>query len=237
MIRCVIIDDEKPAIAVIERCIKRLPELRLIGTTNDPLTGIEMIRTEKPDVVFLDIQMGQMDGIELAKAVGKTTRIVFCTAYFEYAVQSYELNAVDYLVKPIEFPRFKIAVQKVSDAITGRTTPVEAIKDDYILVKQGDRGKLQKIDIDDIVYIQAMNNYVSFFCPPRKILAYMTLKELEDRLPTCGFVRVHKSFIVSIKYIQAVQNNEILMKKDTRPIPIGGNYKESFLNKIKGRQI
>ncbi|OJW03933.1 MAG: hypothetical protein BGO52_17440 [Sphingobacteriales bacterium 44-61] len=237
MIRCIVIDDEKPAIAVIERCIKRLPDLHLVGSFNDPIRGVEVIKSEKPDVVFLDIQMGQINGIELAKAVGKTTKIVFCTAFYEYAVQSYELNAIDYLIKPIEFPRFKIAVQKVSDAITGRTTPVEAIKDDYILVKQGERGKLQKIDVDDIVYIQAMNNYVSFFCPPQRILAYMTLKELEDRLPSCGFVRVHKSFIVSIKYIQLVQNNEILMKKDTKRIPIGGNYKESFFQKIKGRQI
>lgn len=237
MIRCVIIDDEKPAIAVIERFIERLPELQLIGATNDPIKGIEIIRAEKPDVVFLDIQMGQMNGIELAKAVGKTTRIVFCTAYFEYAVQSYEVNALDYLVKPIEFPRFKIAVQKVSDAITGRITPVEAIKDDYILVKYGERGYLKKIDLDDIVYVQAMNNYVSFFCPPQKVLAYMTLKELEERLPACGFVRVHKSFIVSIKYIHEIQNNEVLMKKNAKPVPIGRNYKDSFLQKINGRQI
>ncbi|TXJ28266.1 MAG: response regulator transcription factor [Chitinophagaceae bacterium] len=237
MIRCVIIDDEKPAITVIERCIERLPELQLIGSARDPLIGLEMIRKEKPDVVFLDIQMRQMNGIELAKAVGQTTRIVFCTAYFEYAVQSYELNAVDYLVKPIEFPRFKIAVQKISDAITGRITPVEAIKDDYILVKYGERGYLKKIDFDDIVYIQAMNNYVSFFCPPQKTLAYMTLKELEDRLPACGFVRVHKSYIVSIKYIHEVRNNEILMKKNDKPVPIGRNYKDSFWGKINGRQI
>ncbi|MFT3949060.1 MAG: LytTR family DNA-binding domain-containing protein [Agriterribacter sp.] len=216
--------------------MRNIHDLELVGSTTNPLIGIEMVKTEKPDVVFLDIQMGQLNGIDLAKAIAKTTKVVFCTAFYEYAVQSYEVNAVDYLVKPIEFPRFKIAVQKVSDAITGRTTPVEAIKDDYILAKVGIRGKLQKIDIDDIVVIQAMNNYVSFFCPPQRILAYMSLKDLEDRLPVSGFVRVHKSYIVSIKYIQAVESNEILMKKDSRRIPIWANYKEAFLDRIKGRQ-
>ncbi len=237
MIRCIIIDDENPAINVLKRFISKLPDLELIGATIDPLIGIEMIKAQKPDVVFLDIQMGKVDGIDVAKATGNTTKIVFCTAFYEYAVQSYELNAVDYLLKPITFPRFKIAVQKVNDAITGRSTPVEAIKDDYILVKHGDRGKLHKIDIDDIVYMQAMNNYVQFFCPPKKILAYLSLKELEDRLPASGFIRVHKSFIVSIKYIQAVDNNEIIMKKESIRIPIGANYKEAFLERIRGKLI
>lgn len=233
MIRCLIIDDEKPAIAVLKRFVDRMPGLELVGTTNKPLAGIELIEREKPDVVFLDIQMGPINGIDLAKAIGNTTKIVFCTAHFEYAAQSYELNAVDYLLKPIEFPRFKIAVQKVNDAITGRATPVEAIKDDYILVKYGDRGKFKKIDIDDIVYVQAMNNYVSFVCIDDKTLAYLTLRELEDRLPPCNFIRVHKSYIVSIKGIKAIDNSEILIKKEDARVPIGANYKESFLERMR----
>ncbi len=237
MIRCIIIDDEKAAIAVLTRFVERMPEMELVGVSTNPLTGLELIKTEKPHVVFLDIQMEKKDGIELAKEIGQMTKIVFCTAYFEYAAQSYDLNAVDYLLKPVEFARFKIAVQKVNDAITGHSTPVEAIKDDYILVKHGDRGKLQKIDIDDIVYIQAMNNYVSFHCPPQKTLAYLSLKELEYRLPSCGFIRVHKSYIVSVKYIKAVDNNEIIMKREDKRIPIGANYKESFLEKLKGNLI
>lgn len=237
MIRCLIIDDEKPAITVLKRLVERLPELELIGVTNKPLVGIQMIETEKPDVVFLDIQMGPMNGIELAKAIGSTTKIVFCTAHFEYAAQSYELNAVDYLLKPIEFPRFKIAVQKVIDAITGRATPVEAIKDDYILVKQGDKGKLKKIEIDDIVYVEAMNNYVLFMCTTDKTMAYLSLKELEDRLPQCNFLRVHKSYIVSIKGIKEIHSNEIIVKRESTHIPIGGSYKDSFLDHIKNKLL
>lgn len=235
MIRCLIVDDEKPAIAVLKRFIERMPELELIGTTNKPLAGIQMIDTERPDVVFLDIQMGPMNGIELARAIGNNTKIVFCTAHFEYAVQSYELNAIDYLLKPIEFPRFKIAVQKVSDAITGRATPVEAIKDDYILVKQGDKGKFKKIEIDDIVFVEAMNNYVLFICTTDKTMAYLTLKELEDRLPACNFLRVHKSFIISVKGIRAIHHNEIIIKGEGGPIPIGASYKEVFLDHMKNK--
>lgn len=234
MIRCIIIDDERPAINVLKRFIGRLPDLELVATATNPIIGLQLIKSEKPHVVFLDIQMGAMDGMELAKAVGNTTKIVFCTAFLEYAAQSYEVNAVDYLLKPIEFPRFKIAVQKVSDAITGHPTPVEAIMHDYILVKHGDREKFLKIDIDDITYIQGMNNYVLFYCPD-KLMAYLTLKELEERLPSTNFIRIHKSYIISIKDIQAVIGNEIKMKKAVTPIPIGANYKEAFLAKIKGK--
>lgn len=144
MIRCLIIDDERPAINVLKRYIDRISDLELVATTTNPITGIELIKSEKPDVVFLDIQMDVMDGIELAKVVGDYTKIVFCTAHYKYAAQNYDLNSIDYLLKPIEFPRFKIAIQKITDAITGKIAPVEAIAGDYILVKYGERGNCKK---------------------------------------------------------------------------------------------
>jgi DNA-binding LytR/AlgR family response regulator len=237
MIRCIIIDDEEPAINVLKRFLERLPDMELVAATINPLEGIELVKSLRPDVVFLDIQMQEMDGMEVAKVICELTKIVFCTAYEGYAAQSYEVNAVDYLIKPIEFLRFKIAVQKVSDLLTGRSTPVEAIKDDYILVKTGERGKLQKIEIDDIVFIQALNNYVSFYCPPKKIIAYLSLKELEERLPPCSFVRVHKSYIIALKYIQTIDNNEVRMKKDALRIPIGATFKEMLLERIREKLL
>jgi len=237
MIRCIIIDDEEPAIHVLKRFLERLPDIALVAATINPLEGIELIKSLRPNLVFLDIQMQEMDGMEVAKEICELTKIVFCTAYEGYAAQSYEVNAVDYLIKPIEFPRFKIAVQKAGDLLTGRSTPVEAIKDDYILVKTGERGKLQKIEIDDIVFIQALNNYVSFYCPPKKIIAYLSLKELEERLPPCSFVRVHKSYIIALKYIQTIDNNEVRMKKEVLGIPIGGSFKQMLLERIRKKLL
>ncbi len=237
MIRCVIIDDERPAVNVLKRYVEKFPNLELIATTTNPVTGIEIIRKEKPDVVFLDIQMDIMDGIDLTKTIGDNTKVVFCTAHFEYAVQSYDLNAVDYLLKPIEFPRFKIAVQKIIDSITGRLTPVELIADDYILVKEGERGRMQKVDIDDIIYAKAMSNYVCIHSLPRKVIAYLSLKDLEDRLPASNFVRVHRSYIVAIKQILTLCNNELILKKSEVRVPIGANYKEAFLEKLKDKLL
>lgn len=237
MINCIIIDDETPAINVLKRLVSKIPELNLLGVATSPLDGLRLIEQLNPDAVFLDIQMGEMDGIELARMVEGKVRIVFCTAHVEYAVQSYEVNAVDYLLKPIQFPRFKIAVQKLVDSIMDIVTPVEEIPDDYILVKQGDRGKLFKIDIDDIRWVKAWNNYVQFYCNEKKITAYASLKELETRLPATSFIRVHKSYIVAVKQIQMLEGNLIAMKGDGHKIPIGGNYKASFLDKIIGKLI
>lgn len=237
MINCIVIDDEKPAINVLKKMIALMPELNLVGVATTPMEGLRLIAQASPDLVFLDIQMGDFDGIELARMVEGKTKIIFCTAHVEYASQSYEVNAIDYLLKPIEFPRFKIAVQKLLDTLTGSITPVDAIQDDYILVKQGDKGKWLKIDIDDIVWIKALNNYVQFHGRELKAMAYITLRELETRLPAASFLRVHKSYIISLKHIRSVEGNIITMKPDEHPIPIGAMYKTLFMERILGRQI
>ncbi|OJW35489.1 MAG: hypothetical protein BGO54_04055 [Sphingobacteriales bacterium 46-32] len=237
MIRCLIIDDERPAINVLKRYIDRTNGLELIATTTNPETGIELIQSAKPDVVFLDIQMGVIGGMDVAKSIGELTKIIFCTAHFQYAAQSYEVNAVDYLLKPLLYPRFLIAIQKVMDAITGKVTPVEAIADDYILVKDGERGKLHKVDMDDIVFIKALSNYVSIHTTSKIVVAYLSLKELEDRLPASNFVRVQRSYIVCLKQIEEVNLYEIKLRKYPTPIPIGANFKEAFLERIKEKLL
>ncbi len=236
MIRCVIIDDEQPAINVLKRYIERIPNVELIGTETNPLAGIELIKTEAPDVVFLDIQMEELDGIEVIKLIGDRTKVVFCTAYSEFAVTSYEFDAVDYLMKPIEFNRFVKAVQRVSDVLAHRSSAnLEAIPNDYIYVKAGKRGKLLKIDFDDIDYVAALNNYVEFHRGKHTTISYLSLKELEEKLPKSQFMRVHKSFIVALKQISSVENNELLLKGVPERIPIGASYKEMFLQKMKDR--
>lgn len=236
MIRCVIIDDEEPAINILKKYIERLPNLELVKTETNPLLGIEMIKREKPDVVFLDIQMDEMNGIDVMKILGDSVNVVFCTAYSEFAVTSYDLDAVDYLMKPIEFNRFVKAVKRINDVISHQQcADSEAIPNDYIFVKAGQRGKMLKIDLDDIDFVEGMNNYVAFHRGSQKTLAYLTMKELEERLPGSQFIRVHKSFIVALKQISLMENNELALKKLSKRIPIGANYKDAFIERMKNR--
>ena len=158
MIRCFILDDELPAIKVLKRYIKKMPQVVLIGYETNPLRGMARILQEKPDLVFLDIQMDDMNGIDVMRIIRQQTKVVFCTAYSEYAVTSYELEAVDYLLKPIEFERFVKAVQRV-ESLLQQEEPV-AQRGDYIYVKRGLRGKFLKVDYADIDYVQASGNYV-----------------------------------------------------------------------------
>lgn len=234
MIKCIIIDDEQPAINVLKNYISRLPDLKLIATETNPLLGIEIIKTEKPDLVFLDIQMDEMNGIEVMKIISDITKVIFCTAYSEFAVTSYELDAVDYLMKPIDFNRFAKAVQRVTDSIAQQPSVfTEALLNDYIFVKAGQRGKMLKIDLDDIDYVEAMNNYIAFHRGSQKTLAYLTMKELEERLPSGSFMRIHKSYIVALKQISSMENNELILKKISTRIPIGANYKEIFMKRME----
>jgi two-component system LytT family response regulator len=236
MIKCVIIDDEQPAINVLKRYIERIPNLELVGTETNPITGIELIKNESPDVVFLDIQMEELNGIEVVKILGDRVKVVFCTAYSEFAVTSYEFDAVDYLMKPIEFNRFLKAVQRVSDVLSHRSSAnLEAIPNDYIYVKAGKRGKLLKIDLDDIDYVEALNNYVAFHQRKEQTVAYFSLKELEEKLPSSQFMRIHKSFIVALKQISSMENNELILKNVVERIPVGASYKEAFLEKMKNK--
>jgi DNA-binding LytR/AlgR family response regulator len=233
-----IIDDEQPAINVLKNYINRIPHLKLIGSETNPVTGIDIIRKEQPDVVFLDIQMDEMTGIEVMKEIGNTTKVIFCTAYSEFAVTSYELDAVDYLMKPIEFNRFLKSVQRLTDLINHQpASNTEALPNDYIFIKAGQRGKMLKIDFDDIDYVEAMSNYIAFHRGSQKTLAYLTMKELEERLPASDFMRIHKSYIVSLKQIALMENNELILKKNSHRIPIGANYKEAFMTRMQDKLI
>jgi two-component system LytT family response regulator len=234
MIKCVIIDDEQPAINVIKNYINRLPNLTLLATETNPLAGIDIIHSQKPDLVFLDIQMDEMNGIEVMKTINKITKVIFCTAYSEFAVTSYELDAVDYLMKPIDFNRFVKAVQRVTDFNPpAQSVFTESLPNDYIFVKTGQRGKMLKIDLDDIDYVQAMNNYIAFNQGGRKTMAHITMKEIEDRLPSGSFMRVHKSYIVALKQISGMENNELSLKKSNDRIPIGLNYRDIFMKRME----
>lgn len=236
MIKCVIIDDEQLAINVIELYVKKMPNLQLVGTATNPLVGIELVQQHKADLVFLDIQMDEMGGIEVMKILGPSVKVVFCTAFSEFAVTSYELDAVDYLMKPVAFGRFVKAVQRVSNVILSQSAQVpDAIPDDYIFIKAEQKGKMIKINLDDIDYVEGMGNYVAFHRGKEKIMAYLTMKDIEERLPASQFMRVHKSFIVSLKLITSVEHGELVLRDSPDRIPLSSTYKQAFMDRMKTR--
>ncbi|BAV05893.1 two component transcriptional regulator, LytTR family [Filimonas lacunae] len=236
MIKCVIIDDEQLAINVIEMYVKKMPNLQLVGTATNPLTGIELVQQHKADVVFLDIQMDEMGGIDVMKILGPSVKVVFCTAFSEFAVTSYELDAVDYLMKPVAFSRFVKAVQRVSNAILSQSVVAsDAIPDDYIFVKAEQKGKMIKINLDDIDFVEGMSNYVAFHRGKERILAYLTLKEVEERLPASHFMRVHKSYIVALRQITTIENGDLVLKDTNDRVPLSNTYKQAFMDKMKSK--
>lgn len=236
MLSCVIVDDETASINVLKRFISKVPDLKLLGTSTDPQQGLQMITDHKPDLAFLDIQMPNMSGMELASQIQWDTKFIFCTAHSEFAVQSYELEAVDYLMKPIEFGRFLKAIHRLSNTLH-YAAPFQSkpVPNDYIYVNTGRKGSMIKIDFDDIQHIEGMNNYVCFHLSNDKKLAYLTLQSLEDRLPGEEFIRVHKSYIVPLSKVKALENNELHMKNSTEKVPVGPSYKEALIKKLRNK--
>ena len=237
MINCIIVDDEQHAIDILKHYVQQTPLLHLVATATNPLEALQIIATQKIDLVFLDIQMPELSGIDFAQALDGKTKVILTTAYSEFALESYELDVVDYLLKPIRLPRFLTAVQKAAKATNDAFPEPAPVEDDYIFVKTESKGKLLKINLADIDYIEAMKNYVAIYCNGKKILVYTSMKELEDRLPKKQFIRVHKSFIIPIDRITGIEGNRVLLKDTTAEIITGDNYKAELMKIIKGKTI
>ena len=238
MIRCVIIDDEPSAISILEEYVKRIPSLTLVGTSTNPLEGIEIVNKENASLVFLDIQMDEMNGIEVMQILPKNVQIIFCTAFSEFAVKSYELEAVDYLMKPVPFNRFVRAIQRASGIIMDKIMEEGTnISDDYIFIKTEQKGKMVKINMSEIDYIEGLKNYVAFHCGKRKIIAYLTLKDIENKLASNQFMRVHKSYIVALSRIITIENSLLVLKDRPELIPLSETYKEAFLSHMKSKLL
>jgi two-component system LytT family response regulator len=239
MTKCFIIDDEQPAIDVIQNYIRQIPLLELMGASTNPLHAIEMIRKNKVDLIFLDIQMDEMNGIEVVKYLDKNIKVIFCTAYSEFAVASYDLDVVDYLMKPISFDRFERAAQRAINKLANSAISPNGkeIVNDYIFIKTEYKGKMIKVDLVDIDFIEGKSNYVAFHTTNKVILSHFTLRELEELLPKSGFIRVHKSYIVSIKKIITVENSELRLSSHTNPIPLSPHFKTAFMQRVNNKLI
>jgi two-component system LytT family response regulator len=240
MIKCIIVDDEPHAIEVLDHYVKQTPHLQLVASFTNPIEALRLLGQQKIDLVFLDIQMPEISGIDFIKAIQGKSKVILTTAYSEFALEGYDLYVVDYLMKPIRLPRFLAAVQKVVEqlnAINETHSHPETVEDDYIFVKTESKGKLLKINLGDIDFIESMKNYVAIHRTGQKTLVYTSMKELEDRLPKKQFIRVHKSFIIPISRITGIEGNLLRLKNVTAEILIGENYKPELMEIIRGKMI
>tara|TARA_R110002111_G_scaffold247098_4_gene309947 strand:+ start:595 stop:1326 length:732 start_codon:yes stop_codon:yes gene_type:complete len=233
--KCVIIDDEPLAVDIIESYILKIGELEIVAKCNNPFEAITVLNENHIDLVFLDIEMPNLTGIDLVQAIENMPQFIFTTAYPKYALDGFNLNATDYLVKPIAFHRFLKAIARAKEKhelehnITHNvlSTPLEThIKDDYIFVKSD--YKLIKIELKDLMYIEGLKDYVKFYTvnSEKPILSLMSMKSLEKELSNKNFMRVHRSFIVNLKKIVTIERNRIVFGK--KYIPVSEKYKENF---------
>jgi two-component system, LytTR family, response regulator len=240
MINCIIVDDEQHAIDILVHYVKQTPHLNLVASFTNPIEALQLLGKEKIDLVFLDIQMPELSGIDFIKAIHGKSKVILTTAYSEFALEGYDLYVVDYLMKPIRLARFLAAVQKAVEQLnvpTETSSQAESIEDDYIFVKTESKGKLLKINLADIDFIESMKNYVAIHRGGQKTLVHTSMKELEERLPKKDFLRVHKSFIIPVSRITGIEGNMVRLKNVTTEILIGENYKAELMEIIRGKMI
>lgn len=230
-INCIAIDDEPLALSKLEGFISKVPGLKLIRTFDNAIESIGWLKENMADLIFLDIQMEQLTGIQFLETTGPESRVILTTAYDQYAIKGFELNVTDYLLKPYSFERFIKSVNKVMEyysqkpgVLTGKPE-----KDSFIFIKT--EYRLERIDIDDILYIEGMKDYLRIICTEKKIMTLQSFAKIEESLPSKKFCRVHKSFIVAIDKIKSVERGVILI--GDKRIPVSNTYKENFFSKIK----
>lgn len=236
MIRCVVVDDEPLALDILTDYIEKVPELELVLATTSAFEALAFVQQDKADLVFLDVQMPELTGIQFLKIINGKCNVILTTAYPEYALEGYELAVLDYLLKPIAFDRFYKAVQKVvhRDAAPqqpGTEVPPVQATQDFIFVKT--EHKIQKIYLDDVLYIEGLKDYISIFTPTERVITLQNMKKMEDVLPARRFVRVHKSYIVALGKIDSIERSRIQI--GDKVIPIGDTYRDQFFGIIEGR--
>lgn len=238
MMNCLVVDDEQHAIDILVHYIGQTPYLHLTASTTNPIEALQIVNEQRIDLIFLDIQMPELTGLDFIKAIHGKAEVILTTAYSEFALESYELDVVDYLLKPIRFPRFLQAVQKAAkESAESHEADETDLEDDYIFVKTESKGKLLKINLADIDYVEGMKNYVAIHCAQKKTLVYTSMKELEERLPHKAFLRVHKSFIIPVQKITGIEGNLVRLKNVIAEILIGESYKPDLMEIIRGKMI
>lgn len=232
-ITCLILDDEPNAGQLLQDYIAKVPYLSLKATCFDAMEALEFLSHNQADLIFLDINMPELSGIELINLLPKEQKIIFTTAYSEYAIESYEYNVVDYLLKPISFKRFMMAIMKASQLIPAGNSPAHTSNTEEWLFAKSDK-KMIRINLSDILYFEALKEYVCIHTKTQKIITYKRMKDLLDRLPD-HFTRIHNSYIVNGNHIAKVEGNYVLI--DNKSLPIGISYRDAFTAFIQLRAL
>jgi DNA-binding LytR/AlgR family response regulator len=229
-ISCYVIDDESGAIALLTEYIERTPGLELAGTSLNPLTALDELTSENaPDITFIDVDMRQLSGLDLAGMVNLYTTVVFTTAFPEYAVQAFEKEAFDYLLKPINYDRFVKCIQRAKRKMTRQAKSDYPIREDFFNIKSEIKGRMVKIKFDEVIYIEGAVNYIQIHTTEGKHMTYLTMKEIEHHLPKPLFARIHRSFIVNVNFVKIIERSQIKLENG-ESLTMGDYYKQRFLD-------
>lgn len=246
-LKCIAVDDEPLALDIIEDYVSKVPFLELVKRTENAIEALQLVQAGGIDLVFLDIQMPELTGIQFLKIANGKANYILTTAYSQYALESYDLNVSDYLLKPIAFDRFYKAVEKVHNQVkiaepvvapqafvapAPVSTPANPIQD-FIFVKT--EHKIQKIELDDILYIEGLKDYISIYTKAERIITLQNMKKMEETLPKGQFIRVHKSYIISLDKIESIERSRISICG--KVIPIGDTYRDEFFKHIDNKNI
>ena len=232
-ITCIIVDDEPLAVRLLESYVEKTPDLELMASFTDSINAINAIKAQKPDLIFLDIQMPNIDGMELAHSLPEETRVIFTTAFKEYAFESYEVNALDFLLKPVRYNKFLAAVEKARKLYQQPSAPQPQQQTTLFIRVE---GEWRNVTIDQITYVNGMKDYVMFYLDnePKPLITHLTMKAVEEMLPKEKFLRVHRSYIVAVDKIQKVDRNDcIYIDKEIIHIPDG--YLPAFRQFLQSR--
>ena len=239
---CIIVDDEPLAVKLMESFVAKTPDLELLGSFTDSVEAINAVKEQKPNLLFLDIQMPDLNGMELAHMIPAETRVVFTTAFKEYAFESYEVSALDFLLKPIRYNKFMVAVEKAKEWFAKSESPVSQhpspITNHPSAIFVRVDGELRNITINDIIYVNGMKDYVMFYLDsePKPLITHLTMKAVEEMLPPEKFLRVHRSYIIAVDKIRKVDRNDcIYIGNEIIHVPDG--YQDAFHKFLGTRTI
>lgn len=233
LLKCIIVDDEPPATRILENYIGKVSFLEKAGVFNDSLKALDFLNSQNADVIFLDIQMPQLTGLQLSKIISKDIKIIFTTAYPDFALEGFELNAVDYLLKPIAFERFYQAVSKLNSE--PKTEKSGAAAAGFIFIKTDGKNKFQKLFLADILYVESLQNYVCIHTQKQQIITHSSLKNVIESLPENGFIQIHKSFVIALKQIESTDSFSVFI--NGKELPIGATFKDAFFERIDQNKI
>ncbi|RFZ90045.1 DNA-binding response regulator [Mucilaginibacter conchicola] len=229
-ISCYIIDDESDAIRVLKDYVEKTDGLQLVGAEQDPVKALDAITgPDAPEITFIDVDMRKLTGLDLAGMVNLYTCVVFTTAYPQYAIQAFEKEAFDYLLKPISYERFLKCIQRVKRRKLKMGEASDVRYDNFFNIKSEIKGRMVKLCYDDVWYIEGAQNYITIHTREEKHMTYLTMKEIEHHLPASGFIRVHRSYIVNVDQVKVIERNRLKLLDGTEII-LGDFYKKRFLD-------